>query len=199
MKISLGLSRKHIPCIKVNDEGIWLWQYPQYRKLKKLNLALTKTGIFTALELIERGYLYLPKFGLEGKTVLDIGACCGESADIYLKAGAKKVICIEPDADRVRYIQFNAKNLGWNVEVIAEKATTEHILKANPDLIKCDIEGYEMDLIDYLAKYPCVLEVHNYWIRERFTERGFRELTEPESMLGVCLMANEAFLSPGCK
>lgn len=54
-----------------------------------------------------------------------------------------------------------------------------------------------MDLIDYLPKYPCVLEVHNYWIRDRFAERGFNEITPPDPMLGERLMANKRrFLTP---
>jgi predicted RNA methylase len=89
------------------------------------------------------GYLYLPKFSLENKTVLDIGACCGETANIYLKAGAKKVICIEPDHERLKCLDFNRANLCWNVEVISEKANPKHIIESKPDLIKCDIEGYE--------------------------------------------------------
>jgi hypothetical protein len=126
--------------------------------------------------------------------VLDIGACCGESAQVFFKAGAKKVICIEPDLQRVKYIDFNRKNLGWNAEIIAEKAKPRHIVECKPDLIKCDIEGYEMDLIDYLGDYPCVLEVHNHWIREKFAERGFKNVNAPNStMLGMCLMANDGF------
>jgi hypothetical protein len=152
-------------------------------------------GIEAAKEMLQFGYLYLPKFNLKGKVVLDIGACCGESAAIFLKAGAKKVVCIEPDAETVNYLEFNRKNLNWNINIIAEKAKPQHILSSHPDLIKCDIEGYEMDLIDYLPKYPCVLEVHNRWIRDRFAERGFNEIMPPNSVLGVCLMANKEFLT----
>jgi hypothetical protein len=52
-----------------------------------------------------------------------------------------------------------------------------------------------MDLIDYLPSYPCVLEVHNYWISDQFAKKGFKHLTEPGVMLGECLMANDAFLN----
>jgi hypothetical protein len=197
VKISLGLSKqKRLPCLKVNNQAIWPWEYSQYKEVENLKLALTQIGLQVTKEMLRDGHLYLPKFSLKGKTVLDIGACCGESANIFLKAGAKKVVCIEPNLNRVKYIEFNKKNLGWNVDVIPEKAAPKHIIETSPDLIKCDIEGYEMDLIDYLPKYPCVLEVHNYWIRDKFAERGFHELIPPDPMLGQCLMGNKAFLTP---
>ena len=165
----------------------------QYKEIENQNLALTPTGVCITKEMLHSGHLYLPKFSLKNKTVLDIGACCGETANIFLKAGAKKVICIEPNFNSINYLDFNTRNLGWNVDIIPEKANPKHIIEAKPDLIKCDIEGYEMDLIDYLPNYPCVLEVHNHWIRDRFAERGFKELTIPNPMLGECLMANAAF------
>ena len=194
LKITVGLSRqKHLPCFKVYDHAIWPWEYTKYKEIENQNLALTPTGVLATKEMLLCGHLYLPKFSLKDKTVLDIGACCGETANIFLKAGAKKVICIEPNINRIRYIDFNKRNLGWNVDIIPEKANPKHIIETKPDLIKCDIEGYEMDLIDYLPNYPCVLEVHNYWIRDRFAERGFKELTKPDPMLGECLMANDAF------
>ena len=197
VKITVGLSnRKHLPFLKIGGLIFWPWEFLEYKKIESLKLALTPTGVKMAKEMLRSGHYYLPKFSLVGKTVLDIGACCGESADIYLKAGAKKVICIEPDPERVKHIEFNKKNLGWNVDIIPEKARPEHILDAKPDLIKCDIEGYEMDLIDYLPNYPCVLEVHNYWIRERFAEKGFIDITPPDPMLGECLMANKDFQCP---
>lgn len=197
VKISFGLSKhKRLPCIKINEYAIWPWEYSEYKKIENLKLALTPIGIGVTKELLQSGYLYLPKFSLVNKTVLDIGACCGESASIFFKAGAKKVVCIEPNADRVKYIEFNRSNLGWDLEIVPEKAKPEHILKTNPDLIKCDIEGYEMDLIDYLPKYPCILEVHNQWIHDRFAARGFNEITPPDPMLGMCLMANKSFLAP---
>lgn len=195
-KIKIGLSgQKHLPCFKVSTKAIWPWQLMEYKKIEKQKLALTPTGIAVSIEMLRCGYLYLPKFSLKGKTVLDIGACCGETANIFLKAGAKKVICIEPDANRIRHLDFNKYNLRWNVEIIPEKANPRHIVETNPDLIKCDIEGYEIDLINYLPNYPCVVEVHNHWIRERFAKRGFRELTKPDPMIGSCLMANNAFFN----
>lgn len=194
LRIKVGLSKKkHLPCLKVYGQAIWPWEYVKYKQLEKQKLALTPTGISMTKEMLECGYLYLPHFSLQGKTVLDIGACCGETANIFLNAGANKVICIEPNMDRVKCLDFNRKNLGWNVEIIPEKASPKHIIGTDPDLIKCDIEGYEMDLIDLLPNYPCVLEVHNHWIHERFAEKGFKNLTPSDNMLGQCLMANDAF------
>ena len=44
---------------------------------------------------------YLPDFPLKEKTVLDVGAGCGETVLFYILHGAKKVIAIEPEAKAV--------------------------------------------------------------------------------------------------
>lgn len=191
-KVTFGLSRRlHVPSFKACGYAIYPWEYFKYRKIAKRNLALTRTGVDVALELEKIGHLYLPPFELKGKTVMDIGACCGESAAIFYEAGAKKVIAIEIDPERIECLEFNRRNRGWDMDVITEYASPRHIQEANPDFIKCDIEGYEMDLIDELPKYPCIVEVHNYWIENRFREKGFKRITEPaDTMLGMCLMSN---------
>lgn len=49
-----------------------------------------------------------------------------------------------------------------------------------------------MAMIDYASSLkPCVLEVHNLWIREQFLKHGFRDLTKPNlAGIGVGLMCN---------
>src|SRR5207245_11276968 len=60
-------------------------------------------------ELVEWHKWYLPQKSIEGKTVLDVGAGCGETAFFYLKHGAQHVICVEPAGEALQMVM---KNLG---------------------------------------------------------------------------------------
>jgi hypothetical protein len=75
---------------------------------------------------------YLPV----GRTVLDVGAGCGETALFYLKHGAKRVICIEGDEIALELL---VKNFGHD-----ERVT---IVPAIIDSTKMDIEGAEENLV----------------------------------------------------
>src|SRR6059036_536600 len=50
---------------------------------------------------------YLPPDGVEGKTVVDMGAGCGETAQFYLLHGAKHVIAIESETHFVDFLKHN--------------------------------------------------------------------------------------------
>jgi len=82
------------------------------------------------LELWHRAYLPV------GKTVLDLGAGCGETAQFYLNHGAEKVISIESDSNCYDMLRSNFANDHRVIPILA------HI-----DSIKCDIEGGERDLV----------------------------------------------------
>jgi len=119
-----------------------------------------------------------------GKAILDIGACDGDSAKLFLDHGARKVICVEKDAGLAREIRLP------HTAVYAEEFKPEKHLSLFYDAIKCDIEGYEMLLLPYAGKIKCpiVLEAHNWYVREQFLNAGFEELSKPDEMLGLCLM-----------
>ena len=82
------------------------------------------------LELWHRAYLPI------GKTVLDLGAGCGETAQFYLNHGADKVISVESDIDCYDKLRANFANDTRVLPILA------HI-----DSIKCDIEGGERDMV----------------------------------------------------
>jgi len=82
------------------------------------------------LELWHRAYLPV------GKTVLDLGAGCGETAQFYLNHGAEKVISIESDSNCYNMLRSNFADDHRVIPILA------HI-----DSIKCDIEGGERDLV----------------------------------------------------
>jgi len=75
---------------------------------------------------------YLPV----GRTVLDVGAGCGETALFYLKHGAQRVICIEGDE---KALELLSRNFGGDDRVT--------IVPAVVDSAKIDIEGGEENLV----------------------------------------------------
>lgn len=82
---------------------------------------------------------YLPNFSLQGKTVLDVGAGCGETAFLYFLHGARKVVAVEPNTDAVECLIENVAINKWNVEIIPEPFKLEH-LEIQHDFMKMDGE-----------------------------------------------------------
>jgi hypothetical protein len=104
---------------------------------------------------------YLPRFSLADKTVLDVGAGCGETAYFYLAHGAKKVICIEPDGGRFDLLQENARKNGWNLEAVRTPFDVSILEEYDYDFMKMDCEGCESELLTLREIPPCAVEVHN--------------------------------------
>lgn len=115
-----------------------------------------------AIELGDWHKHYLPI--KSGGTVLDVGAGEGETMIFYLLHGAKRIICIEADKKKSRYLAYNAK--------IAEKEFDAHIIAVSAwlDNIKIDIDGGEEGM---------VLEKHfaGYW-REIGRSKGLPAATK---------------------
>lgn len=113
---------------------------------------------------------YLPKFSLEGKTVLDIGAGCGETAFFYLLAGAKKVICVEINAELIPFLAEN-KQRGLNMEVVSKPFELSLLSENKIDFMKCDCEGCEKIFLQCSSIPPCVMETHNSAITQELMAR----------------------------
>jgi hypothetical protein len=188
-----------LPAFYVNhsEHAFPIWKYKQAKIIEATDLFLDDLGVGVMLEELPTG-LYDPPFSLEGKTVLDIGATNGEAAWWFLnKHKAKKVICIECDEKRIRFLNKN-KEVLKNIEIIPEPLNINHLIELDYDFIKCDIEGYEMILIDYINKgfklKPCIAEIHTNWIRDRFLEKGFTiRKVSCDNIATICLYMMQNF------
>lgn len=155
--------------IRANEENIVVELYGQRM------LLLSSYFIMLANEWNSWEKYYLPIFSLKGKTVLDVGAGCGETAFFYLLHGAKKVVAIEPDLKAANCLRENTRRNKWNVEIIPEHFKTEH-LRIPHDFMKMDIEGREGELLNVSYAKECIVEVHTDELRRKFEERGFRKV-----------------------
>ncbi len=92
--------------------------------------SLHRSYIETELKIWHEAYLPV------GKTVLDVGAGCGETAFFYLKHGADHVICVESDPEAIVHLR---KNFGSDSRVT--------ILPFHVNSIKIDVEGSEDGMV----------------------------------------------------
>ncbi len=142
----------------------------------KLKLNRRKAALMVSEWKLWNDY-YLPSSGVAGKTVLDVGAGCGESTALMFEKGAKMVVCVEPSQEEVAYLRENIKTNGWNCEVIPSGFDLS-MLKSEIDFVKMDCEGCEAALIG-LEKLPSVIaEVHSVELKDKFIEKGMRVTKE---------------------
>lgn len=94
---------------------------------------------------------YLPA----GKTILDVGAGCGETAYFYLKHGAERIIGIEADPKAVEAFRQN-----FPEAVIVPSSAKLVLVEAVLDHIKIDIEGGEKGLVIETHQFNPKLKLH---------------------------------------
>jgi len=118
---------------------------------------------------------YFMPFSLKGKTILDVGAGCGETAFFFFVNGAEKVICIEKQEKLLKYLLKNKNYNNWNLKVVIDSFNLGY-LNLDFDLAKIDIEGNERELLNTEIDFPLCLEVHNKKLEEEFAKRGFKKV-----------------------
>lgn len=103
---------------------------------------------------------YYKSPAINGGVVMDVGAGCGETAVFFLHWGASKVIAIESDHYAFEMLERNMRQFGSSVETFEHKFSLDD-LKRERDLVKIDIEGDEVILLDYCGKLgACIIESH---------------------------------------
>jgi len=113
---------------------------------------------------------YLPPWSLTGKTVLDVGAGCGETALFYYLHGASRVIAIEPQSSLVPLLRRNMDRNKWNMKVV-EGPFHPSMLEWDFDFMKMDGEGCETQLLIANSIPPCAVEVHDRVVVDGLKER----------------------------
>jgi DNA-directed RNA polymerase beta subunit len=122
-----------------------------------------------------------------GKTVLDLGADYGSTADYFLVNGAERVVAVEGDKELARKLHGN---FGKDKRVVpvekwigSGKDVNMLIEKYRPDIVKVDIEGQEKSLLDVdvgKAK-EWLIETHteelHRLVRKFFVQSGFKVST----------------------
>lgn len=139
-------------------------------------------GILYLKEREEWRSLYLPPWSLKGKTVLDVGAGCGESAKFFLDNGAFRVVAVEPNRECWPYLEKNAES--HSMHIVEDPFNPSMMLHDfDYDFVKMDIEGYESLLIPYLdyISVPMAVECHNKYVCDRFFDAGFTSSQVRES------------------
>lgn len=139
---------------------------------------------YGVLYLFENKYwsYYIPPSGLKHKRVLDVGGGCGETAKYFLDRGADHVHIIESNKECERYLKYNkiTSNNKMTYEICRFKMDSRMINDINNyyDLLKLDIEGYEMELLPYLDRLniDIISESHCNYITDKLLENGFKIL-----------------------
>ena len=117
-------------------------------------------GTILLFESLSWKHLYLPKGGIKGKTVLDVGCGDGETAAFFFENGAKRVVGIEIMRGCAQNAKENAKRNGWDLDVLDEPFKLEHLAIPH-DFVKIDIDGGERILLEYDENLgPCRIEMH---------------------------------------
>lgn len=191
-----GISkRRHLPVLKFLDHSIsvisgpsalrrfWHWSLEESpasglvhvsTPMDKLVMSRDRAGMM----LYEWGtwnrHYAPPGFDFSGKTILDVGAGEGETVELYRLLGAKRFICVEPDASRVARLRDNSARNGWDAEVLQEPFSSM-LLEKKFDFMKMDCEGCESALFGTSIAFPCVLETHKGATAE-FLKMGFTVL-----------------------
>lgn len=145
------------------------FRYVLFYKWKALPIQTTVSGkMLHFKEMQYREENYLPPSGVIDKTILDVGAGCGETAWFFFEHGAKKVICIEPDIEKVLLLEFNAQRFKWNIEIL-QRGFKVQDMNRQFDFAKIDCEGCEAALLSLAALPPMAVEIHRKQLAQDFS------------------------------
>lgn len=88
----------------------------------------------------------------KGKTVLDVGADVGSTADFFLRRGAKRVFAVEGNPNQFRQLKQNAAKIPGITPIhlyIQTPKHFEHLIGTySSDVLKADCEGCEVHLFN---------------------------------------------------
>ena len=209
VNVKFGLSRKkHLPVIWVAGiTNFNIYRLDVFLKYQGLSLTkiddehfvIEKNGIqFILLQeyanILMHEYTKYPrdyKFpsSLKNKSILDIGAGCGETIFYFALKGCKNFVAVEPNTRCANLLRKNAERNSLNVRVYNDVFRKSH-LKENFDFIKCDCEGGESILLEEELSKPIALEVHGLDLIKKFREKHFKNVSTSTVNYPTCIMRN---------
>ena len=145
-------------------------EYIQKDGTKLLLTRLSFWGIVREWKNLWEKY-YLPSSGVQGKSVLDVGSGCGETAYFYLMHGAVKVVCVEPNLQASTCLKANVKKNAWPVEVLEDFFVPSMLEEYHSDFMKFDAEGAESLLLECEKIPECVLEYHSQDVKMKLQKK----------------------------
>jgi len=165
--------------IRGSLQDIWYWLYCEDKGFKvevqenDIYFMKDKTKFVFPKEVLPIMWEDFEKykvFDYRGKTVLDVGSFCGETAVLFHNWGAHKVIIFEPNPVYHSYIKENVElnNVDASIymQAICDKENENNKVSFSRvlsqwkiDIAKLDCEGCEA----YLLRIPCHLlrKIHN--------------------------------------
>ncbi len=172
----------------------WNWKFVEENVVKIGPFVLELTPYY--FELLWREWQawknwYLPPWSLKGKTILDVGAGCGETALFYYRHGARKVIAVEPEVSLTSILERNAARNDWNMRIVGASFEPS-MLEWDFDFMKMDGEGCENTLVTARSLPPCVIEVHDGTVLENLRRRfGLTVLPQRENWVAQNFLAQK--------
>jgi 2-polyprenyl-3-methyl-5-hydroxy-6-metoxy-1,4-benzoquinol methylase len=207
--VKFGLSRKrHLPVIWVagitNFRAYRLDVFLKYSgltltRIDDKHVAIGNKGLkFIMLE--EYANIIITEFinwrrdykfpsSLTNKTILDIGAGCGETIFYFALQGCRNFIAVEPNTQAADLLRMNGENNSLNIKVYNDIFRTSHLNELF-DFIKCDCEGGESILLEQEISKPIALEVHGLDLIKKFQKKHFKKVTNPNDNSPICIMRN---------
>jgi hypothetical protein len=211
ISVKFGLSRKrHLPVIWVANQSNYLpyrldvfFKYHglTFEKIDEEYFLIRKNGFefvllkeylpFMIYEFVEWHRDYKFPSSLENKTILDIGAGCGETIFFFALNGCRNFIAVEPNPQCADLIRKNAEKNSLNVKIFNDTFRKNH-LNENFDFIKCDCEGGESILLEEEISKPIALEVHGEVLIKKFQEKHFKITSKirESNNVPICTMRN---------
>ena len=209
--------KRHVPALYIGKRGLFpheyiriAWQMRDWKiareagdlftvRFRENALHMTAERMSTMIcewKMWER--CYLPGFSVEGKTVLDVGAGCGETTYFYFQHGAGSVTAVETDPIQLELLKTNAALNGWNggahdLKIIPRAFDLQDLKQEKFDFAKMDIEGGEADLLKLdTIDFPLIVEAHGRDLRDRLIQKfGLSVIVRPLPLEDVWLLGNQ--------
>jgi predicted RNA methylase len=144
----------------------------------------------------------------QGKTVLDVGADVGSTADYFIQKGAACVYAIEGDQRLFDKLCQNVKTVlkdptfavvkPWHIFLNDAETIAGVLYQARADIVKFDLDGLPRQFYeDLLAELPPhVLKISGEWLIELHTRDNARQVQQAFEAAGFLTVRDKLWAPP---